>query len=172
MLWGGRFKSQLDQSAFRFSSSFDVDKRLFHEDIFGSLAQADMLLGIGILTTGEHSQIISGLNQVKTEWDEGKWKPDSIQFEDIHSAVESRLKELIGDPAGKLHTGRSRNDQVATDVRLWIKKASGQLDTVISELQKILVSLAEKHIGTILPGYTHLQRAQACFVCVSFVGVY
>lgn len=160
MLWGGRFKSQLDQAAFRFSSSFDVDKRLLREDIFGSLVQANMLHKIGILTTDERDQIHSGLNQIEREWNEGKWTPTAEHFEDIHSAVEFRLKEIIGDPAGKLHTGRSRNDQVATDVRLWIKTASDQIRTAIIELQKTLVTLSESHITTIIPGYTHLQRAQ------------
>lgn len=160
MLWGGRFKSQLDQSAFRFSSSFDVDKRLLHEDILGSLAQAEMLLKIGILTHEEHSRIQSGLKQIEREWTDRKWIPTSDQFEDIHSAVESRLKELIGDPAGKLHTGRSRNDQVATDVRLWMKTASVQIIAALTELQKTLTHLSEIHTDTIIPGYTHLQRAQ------------
>ena len=160
MLWGGRFKSQLDQSAFRFSSSFDVDKRLIREDIFGSTVQAEMLHSIGILTTEERDQILSGLQQIEHEWLEKKWTPTVEQFEDIHSAVEFRLKEIIGDPAGKLHTGRSRNDQVATDVRLWMKTASDQIQSAVSDLQKTLASLSEKHVNTIIPGYTHLQRAQ------------
>lgn len=160
MLWGGRFKSQLDQSAFRFSSSFNIDKRLFHEDILGSIAHADMLLAIHILSPEEHKAIVSGLKKIEIEWNEQLWQPTADEFEDIHSAVESKLKLLIGDVAGKLHTGRSRNDQIATDVRLWIKSAIDHLTTTISKLQKTLLTLAEQHSETIIPGYTHLQRAQ------------
>lgn len=160
MLWGGRFKSQLDQSAFKFSSSFGVDKKLIHEDIFGSLVQAEMLLKIGILNQQEFDSISSGLKKIEQDWNDGTWVPNETHYEDIHSAVETYLKELIGDAAGKLHTGRSRNDQVATDSRLWVKKATGEINSAIVDLQKTLVGLAEKHTETIIPGYTHLQRGQ------------
>jgi len=160
MLWGGRFKSQLDQSAFKFSSSFGVDKKLIHEDIFGSIIQAEMLLKIGILNQQEFDSISDGLRKIEKDWNEGKWIPNETQFEDIHSAVETYLKELIGDAAGKLHTGRSRNDQVATDSRLWVKKATKEITSAIEDLQKTLLILAEKHTETLIPGYTHLQRGQ------------
>ena len=159
MLWGGRFKKEIDKSALRFSSSLKFDINLFEEDIIGSLAHAEMLSKIGIITKDESNLISKGLNQIKNEFINGSWKPDS-SFEDVHSAIESRLFELIGETAGKLHTGRSRNDQIATDERLWIKKSSQQLISLITTLQKSLIALAEKNITTIIPGYTHLQRAQ------------
>lgn len=160
MLWGGRFKSGINSEALRFSSSIDFDVNLFEEDLLVSKAHSEMLHKIGILTEDEFKTISLGLDKIKTEFSEGAWKTESGKFEDIHSAIESRLTELIGKPAGKLHTGRSRNDQVATDEKLWIKKAAAQVLWLIEGFQKTLVAVAEKHIETIIPGYTHLQRAQ------------
>jgi argininosuccinate lyase len=119
-----------------------------------------MLETIGILSKEELEKIIDGLTTIKNESSAGKWNPDVFKFEDIHSAIESRLGELIGDTAGKLHTGRSRNDQVATGFRLWTKKAITNLSEQLSIFQEALISLSEKHTETIMPGYTHLQRAQ------------
>ena len=160
MLWGGRFEEILNQDALRFSSSFCFDKRLFEEDILVDYAHAKMLNGIGLIDDAELGKILDGLEKIKKEWNENFWKPDDDHFEDIHSAIESRLFELIGTAAGKLHTGRSRNDQIATVMKLWVKKSASELIKSIDKLQHRLLNLAEKNINTIMPGYTHLQRAQ------------
>ena len=115
MLWGGRFKEKLNSKALKFSSSLKYDINLLSEDVEGSIAHAEMLAAVEIISNEEKEQIVSGLKKIEDEWSNGAWSPDPEKFEDVHSAVESRLFELIGGPAGKLHTGRSRNDQVATD---------------------------------------------------------
>jgi len=160
MLWGGRFSKSLNQKALEFSSSLSFDVALIEEDLDVSIAHSAMLAEIGILTKEEAQQIHSGLEIIRSEFLNDTWKPDPAAHEDIHSAIESRLKELIGDTAGKLHAGRSRNDQVAADLRLWTKKHTLQLKKTITELQQQLIKTAEEHTGTIIPGYTHLQRAQ------------
>jgi argininosuccinate lyase len=160
MLWGGRFKEKLNDNAMEFSSSLSFDINLIEEDIKVSIAHAQMLSAIGILSPNELTNIIDGLNLIKNECSAGRWLPDISKFEDIHSAIESRLGELIGPTAGKLHTGRSRNDQVATAFRLWTKKSISSLIQQILEFQVGLIELSEKHTETIMPGYTHLQRAQ------------
>ncbi|MGE5431880.1 MAG: argininosuccinate lyase [Syntrophomonadaceae bacterium] len=160
MLWGGRFKDKLDSAAMRFSSSLSFDRNLALEDIQGSKAHAEMLCTIGILTESEYTQIINGLGLIEAEWTAGTWNPDENLYEDIHSAIEARLGEIIGAPAGKLHTGRSRNDQIATAMRLWVKKACSEVLSSIRLFQSSLVELASAHTKTIIPGYTHLQRAQ------------
>ena len=160
MLWGGRFTDKLNDNAMEFSSSLSFDINLIDEDIQVSIAHSTMLETIGILSKEELEKIIDGLTTIKNESSAGKWNPDAFKFEDIHSAIESRLGELIGDTAGKLHTGRSRNDQVATGFRLWTKKTITNLSEQISLFQETLISLSEKHTETIMPGYTHLQRAQ------------
>ncbi|MGE5352686.1 MAG: argininosuccinate lyase [Acidobacteriota bacterium] len=160
MLWGGRFKDKLDQAAMKFSSSLSFDKTLALEDIQGSKAHAEMLCTIGILTEAEYTQITNGLGLIEAEWIAGSWKPDENVFEDIHSAIEARLGEIIGTPAGKLHTGRSRNDQIATAMRLWVKKACSEVLKNLRLFQSSLLELASAHTETVIPGYTHLQRAQ------------
>lgn len=160
MLWGGRFTEKLNNTAMEFSSSLSFDINLLEEDIQVSVAHSTMLASIGIITNDELKSIHDGLAIIKNESSAGKWNPDALEFEDIHSAIESRLGELIGVTAGKLHTGRSRNDQVATGFRLWIKKAVSNLIDQISVFQTMLLQLSEKHTETIMPGYTHLQRAQ------------
>jgi len=160
MLWGSRFKDKLNQSALEFSSSLSFDINLIHEDLIVSKAHAEMLAKIQIISTEEKEKIINGLNLIEKQFNNGSWNPIDENFEDIHSAIEAKLFDLIGNTAGKLHTGRSRNDQVATDLRLWVKKTSLQLIKEISHSQKIFLELAGKHINTIIPGYTHLQRAQ------------
>jgi len=158
-LWGGRFRGKLDEKAFTLNTSLPFDKRLAKQDVKGSVAWAAALFQAGVLTQAESARIISGLEAVEAEFEN-----ESFAFadsdEDIHTAVEWRLGELIGPLAGKLHTGRSRNDQVATDFRLWILDALPELDAAIAGLQSMLVTLAEKHLSTLMPGYTHLQRAQ------------
>ncbi|MGE5498168.1 MAG: argininosuccinate lyase [Syntrophothermus sp.] len=160
MLWGGRFKESLDDKALRFSTSLNIDKDLLHEDIAGCQAHASMLNKTGLLSDEEFLEINKGLALIDSEYSSGSWLPDGNKFEDIHSAIESRLYELIGQTAGKLHTGRSRNDQVITAVRLWVKKASAEIIAGLSSFQKTLLEKAESHTETIIPGYTHLQRAQ------------
>lgn len=169
MLWGGRFKKKLNDSAMEFSSSLSFDINLLEEDIQVSIAHAEMLGKIGIITEAESEDLVKGLNEILHEGIAGRWDPDASVFEDIHSAVESRLFELIGETAGKLHTGRSRNDQVATGFRLWIKKGVKILSDQIIELQKILIEISEDNTETIMPGYTHLQRAQPISLAFHFL---
>ncbi len=160
MLWGGRFNEELDSNALKFSSSLNADINLIEEDIAGSKAHALMLAKVKLISKEEAKKITAGLDKILKEWKNRSWNPDPEKFEDIHSAIELKLFELIGDTAGKLHTGRSRNDQVATDLRLWIKKACGELTKLAENLQHVLLKIADKNTGTIIPGYTHLQRAQ------------
>jgi argininosuccinate lyase len=160
MLWGGRFKDKLNNSALKFTSSLSFDVQLIHEDILVSKVHTEMLLKINILTNEEAEKIINGLNLIEILFNDGSWKPDNEKYEDIHSAIEVKLYEIIGDIAGKLHTGRSRNDQVATDLHLWVKKSTDELGCALNNLQTIFLNKAEKHINTLIPGYTHLQRAQ------------
>src|SRR5215207_1228587 len=157
-LWGGRFLEPTDADLKALNDSIGFDIRFYAEDIAGSIAYAQAIQGAGLITAEEASQIIAGLEQIRAEFEEGfSPQPDD---EDIHSAVERRLIELVGEPGRKLHTGRSRNDQVATDFRLWVMKALLQLDVLMDQLQRALLEQAEKHINTIMPGYTHLQPAQ------------
>ena len=160
MLWGGRFNKKLNNKALKFSSSLKFDILLIEEDITGSIAHAEMLEHVNLISHTELKKIVDGLKSIKDEWINDKWKPDENEFEDIHSAIEARLFNLIGDTAGKLHTGRSRNDQVATDVKLWLKKSCESLIVEIVKFQKALLNLSQENIETIIPGYTHLQRAQ------------
>ena len=158
-LWGGRFSTQLNQQAWDLNSSLSIDKRMALQDVEGSLAWASAIHRAGILTDKEHGSISLGLATIKEEFSSGRFcfVPSD---EDIHTAVERRLTELIGDAAGKLHTGRSRNDQVATDFRLWMLQTVPGLEAVLKDLQSAIVEQAEKGDEIVMPGYTHLQRAQ------------
>ena len=158
-LWGGRFAQKLDQVAWDLNTSLPVDKRMAIQDVDGSLAWADAIQRAGILTDKEHASISLGLATVREEFSSGRFT-FAPSDEDIHTAVERRLTELIGEAAGKLHTGRSRNDQVATDFRLWLLQAIPMLHVALNDLQSALVERAEAAGETIMPGYTHLQRAQ------------
>jgi argininosuccinate lyase len=158
-LWGGRFAQKLDQLAFDLNASLPVDKRMALQDVAGSRAWADAIHHTGILSDREHSSISLGLAAIKEEFSSGRFS-FAPSDEDIHTAVERRLTELIGDVAGKLHTGRSRNDQVATDFRMWMLQAIPILDAALKVLQSDLVEQAELAGATLMPGYTHLQRAQ------------
>ncbi len=160
MLWGGRFEEELNDDALKFSSSIGFDINLISEDILVSKAHAEMLHKVGLISESEKHEIITGLSQISVNYMEGNWKPSKDEYEDIHSAVEAELTKLIGAAAAKLHTGRSRNDQVATGMRLWIKKVLKKTLAEICNLQKALTEVAEENIETIIPGYTHLQRAQ------------
>lgn len=158
-LWGGRFAQQPDQLAFNLNASLSVDQRMALQDVDGSRAWADAIHKAGILTDKEHASISLGLDTVRKEFSQAEFSflPSD---EDIHTAVERRLTELIGEAAGKLHTGRSRNDQVATDFRLWMLGAIPELSSALKDLQSALVKQAEKADEIVMPGYTHLQRAQ------------
>ena len=158
-LWGGRFSTKLNDQAWDLNTSLPVDKRMALQDVDGSRAWADAIHKAGILSDKEHASISLGLDMVRKEFSSGQFT-FAPSDEDIHTAVERRLNELIGDAAGKLHTGRSRNDQVATDFRLWMLQAIPELNSAFKNLQSALVEQAEAAGETIMPGYTHLQRAQ------------
>ena len=158
-LWGGRFSGELDEQAWALNASLPVDRRLALQDVDGSLAWADAIHSAGVLNQDEHAQIRAGLAQIREELAAGQFA-FAPSDEDIHTAVERRLKELAGASAGKLHTGRSRNDQVATDFRLWMLGAIPELQKAIAGLQAALVAQAERAGEALMPGYTHLQRAQ------------
>ena len=158
-IWGGRFERKPSKVMEKINSSISFDKRLYKEDILASAAHTKMLVKQGIISNADGKKIISGLNTIEKEI-----KKDNFQFknelEDIHMNIENRLKEIIGDVAGKLHTARSRNDQVATDLRIWTRNSINILNECLQQLQEKLIFLAEKNFDTIMPGFTHLQIAQ------------
>jgi argininosuccinate lyase len=158
-MWGGRFAGGPASIMEVITPSIDFDKRLAAQDIAGSKAHARMLAVQQIISQFDAEEIVRGLDIIEKEIAEGKFT-FSRQLEDIHLNIESRLKELIGDAAGRLHTARSRNDQVVTDFRLWVREACVRADKGLEELQRALYGQAEKHFGTIMPGYTHMQPAQ------------
>jgi len=157
--WGGRFSEPTDAFVERFTASVGFDQRMYNADIMGSIAHATMLEQAGILTTGERLQIVAGLEAIKADIDAGTFEW-SVKLEDVHMNVESRLTDRIGPVGKKLHTGRSRNDQVATDIRLYVRDAIDTLSTLLRELQQGILDLAEREAATIMPGFTHLQTAQ------------
>ena len=158
-LWGGRFAEQTDPLAYQFNASLSFDQRLWDVDIRGSTAWAMALARAGILTPVESVQIVAGLQQIHDEFKAGVFAFAPTD-EDIHTAVERRLIEIAGPVGGKLHTGRSRNDQVAADFRLWVMEAEARIIAHLRALQGALLMQAEAHAETLMPGYTHLQRAQ------------
>ncbi len=158
-MWGGRFSEPTDEFVQSFTASVSFDQRLAAADIDGSLAHARMLQRVGVLSAEELDSIESGLAQVKNEIDAGQFEW-SVELEDVHMNVEARLTQLIGDAGKKLHTGRSRNDQVATDIRLYLRGQITDCLQLIRNFQNGLLNLAEQEVDTILPGFTHLQAAQ------------
>ena len=158
-LWGGRFSDQTNALMERFNVSLPFDQALWAADIRGSLAYAHALARAGLISLPERDQLLAGLEAVADEWARGAFVTQPGD-EDIHTAVERRLGELIGPTAGKLHTGRSRNDQVATDVRLWLRVQIDQLDAALRDLQEAAVTLADAHLDVLMPGTTHMQPAQ------------
>ncbi len=158
-LWGGRFSGKSDDFLEEFTSSIDFDRRLFREDIEGSIAHVRMLSRQGILSAKERNRIVSALKKILKEIEGGEFPFDSTQ-EDIHMNIEIRLHEMVGEVAGKLHTGRSRNDQVATDFRLFVARASVDIVNFVGELQYSLAVKGYEYRKVIMPEYTHLQRAQ------------
>lgn len=157
--WGGRFAEQTDRLVEQFTTSLAYDRRLYPYDIQGSIAHCRTLERAGVLTARESAQLVRGLQLVKVELDGGRF-PFSPQDEDIHMAIERRLTELIGPLGGKLHTGRSRNDQVALDLRLFLRDVLSRVMGQVHEFRRVLVGQARAHVDVVMPGYTHLQRAQ------------
>ncbi|TMC74516.1 MAG: argininosuccinate lyase [Chloroflexi bacterium] len=158
-LWSGRFTTGLDRSMQWFTSSLELDRRILVYDVRGSLAHARMLGRQGILSADEAKRLVDGLERVLREVEQKQF-PWPTDFEDVHTVVEHRLRDLIGEIAGKLHTGRSRNDQIALDLRLFTLDSLAELDAAILDLARALVERARDEVETLMPGYTHLQRAQ------------
>ena len=158
-IWGGRFDGGVSSVMERINASIDFDRELYRQDIAGSKAHAAMLVKTGIISPEDGDAIAQGLDQIADEIGQGQFE-FSAALEDIHMNIEARLAELTGDAAKRLHTARSRNDQVATDLRLWVRDAIDQIDADIKALQASLVDQAETHAATVMPGYTHLQTAQ------------
>lgn len=157
--WSDRFESALHPAIARFNASIGFDIELIEYDLTGSVAHAKMLAHTGIISEVEGQKLVAGLEQIRQEYQQGNFHP-GIEAEDVHFAVERRLTEIVGDVGKKLHTARSRNDQVGTDTRLYLRDQIAQIRTYIREFQGVLLDLAEVHVETLIPGYTHLQRAQ------------
>ena len=157
--WGGRFSEPVDAFVARFTASVTFDQRLYRHDIMGSVAHATMLAKVGVLTDAERDSIIEGLKSIQSEIEAGTfdWR---IDLEDVHMNIEARLTDRIGVTGKKLHTGRSRNDQVGTDLRLWLRRQIDAIDGALRRFEGALLAHAEQHVDTLIPGYTHLQRAQ------------
>jgi len=158
-MWGGHFNKAPDQVMQDINASIAFDQKLYKQDIAGSLAHVEMLGATKILNKTEVAKIVKGLKQIEQEIEAGKFK-FKPELEDIHMNIEARLKTIIGDVAGKLHTARSRNDQVATDFKLFVREANEQVISLLKDLIKNMLKLADKNLETIMPGYTHLQAAQ------------
>jgi len=158
-VWSKRFDNTINPFIEKFNASIDFDRKLIIEDIDCSIAHAKMLGKTQVLSSSETLQIINGLEKIKIEYLEGKISP-CFPSEDIHYFIEEKLISLIGETGKKLHTGRSRNDQVGTDIRLWLRKEIDNIEILITDLQKSFLNLAKSYIFTLIPGYTHMQRAQ------------
>ncbi|MGF1673309.1 MAG: argininosuccinate lyase, partial [Rivularia sp. (in: cyanobacteria)] len=157
--WSQRFESALHPTIARFNASIHFDIELIEYDLTGSQAHAKMLAKCDIISSQEGEQLVTGLEQIRQEYRQGNFNP-GVDSEDVHFAVEHRLVEIVGDVGKKLHTGRSRNDQVGTDTRLYLRAQIQQIQHLIREFQTVLVDIAEQNVETLIPGYTHLQRAQ------------
>ena len=158
-VWSKRLKGKTSKSFQRIGSSINIDKRLYKEDIFASIVHTQMLMNQKIIPIKEGKKIISGLNKIKSQIDKGKFIFQE-KFEDIHLNIENKLFDIIGPSAGYMHTGRSRNDQVVTDFKLWVRNSSKDILKDISNLMKSLIKKAEKNVDTVMPGFTHLKNAQ------------
>ncbi len=158
-MWGGRFEAKPAEAMQAINASIDVDRRMWREDIEGSKAHAGMLAAQGIITAADNDAIQAGLDQIAAEIEAGQF-PFSAELEDIHLNIEARLTERIGEAGKRLHTGRSRNDQVATDFKLWCGRAGWAADRGVDKLLRALLAQAEKHADWVMPGFTHLQTAQ------------
>ncbi len=158
-LWGGRFTKETDQLVYNFNASITFDKRLYKHDIQGSIAHVTMLAASGILTNSERDDIIAGLNGILADVESGALEI-TTEYEDIHSFVEANLIDRIGDTGKKLHTGRSRNDQVALDMRLYVRDEILEVKALLKDMLNTIHSLMKSHVNTYMPGFTHLQKAQ------------
>jgi argininosuccinate lyase len=158
-LWSGRFREPVDERVKRFSASVDFDRRLARQDIAGSLAHARMLAAAGIIAKRDLTAIERGLARIRREIEDGRFAW-SLDAEDVHLNIERRLTALVGEAGKRLHTARSRNDQVATDLRLWLREEVDEIDKLLVALIRALIAQAEKHAGLVMPGFTHLQVAQ------------
>ena len=158
-LWGGRFKEETDRNVYLFNASIDFDKRLIYKDLEGSFAHAKMLGEQGIITKDEMNKIHEGLTTIKEKVEDGSLLITD-EYEDVHSFVEANLINLIGDAGKKLHTGRSRNDQVALDMKLYVRDEIDKIDELLKEFQTILLRIMKENTDTYMPGFTHLQKAQ------------
>ena len=167
-LWKGRFSEKTAKVVERFTASIEVDQRLYRYDIEGSIAHCRMLAKTGIITEADAEVLVQGLNQIRREIEAASFRFDD-QLEDIHMHIESRLFEIVGKAAQKVHTGRSRNDQVALDVRMYLRDALGDILRMLAGLQRVLIGLANTHIDVMVPGYTHLQRAQPVLLAHHFM---
>src|SRR5438132_14003858 len=157
--WGGRFTGGTDARVEAFTESISYDRRLYRQDARASQAHARMLAAVGLLTAEEAEKICAALDGIVARIDRNEFA-FSTALEDIHTHIERALIDELGDLGRKLHTGRSRNDQVVTDVKLWTRDAIDELDGLLADLQKAFVESAEREAGVVIPGYTHLQRAQ------------
>ena len=166
--WGGRFAGETEKTVEDFTTSLSFDQRLYRQDIAGSMAHARMLGRQGIITPAEAEEIVQGLEEIQAEIEAGQFDFDPA-LEDIHMAIETRLTAKVGEVGRKLHTARSRNDQVALDVRLYLAGEVEALIEALTELRRAGVRLARHHLETILPGYTHLQRAQPILLAHHFL---
>ena len=158
-LWGGRFTKSTDQMVYDFNASISFDQKLFAQDLRGSRAHVTMLASVGVITDKERDEILAGLKSIEEDVNSGKLKITS-EYEDIHSFVEANLIDRIGDAGKKLHTGRSRNDQVALDMRLYTRDQVDATSELLVHLLETILSIMEENIDTIMPGFTHLQKAQ------------
>ena len=158
-IWSNRFKNKTSQSFQKIGSSINIDKRLYEQDIMSSIVHAQMLIKQKIIKSDNGNKIINGLKKIKSQIDKGQFNFQE-KFEDIHLNIEKKLFEIIGPAAGFLHTARSRNDQIVTDFKLWIKKSSKEIIKDISLVMKSLIKKAEKNTDTVMPGLTHLKNAQ------------
>ena len=157
--WGGRFNEPVDEFVARFTASVNFDQRFYRQDIQGSIAHAKMLCNASVLSADERDQIINGLQEIETQIESGEFAW-SVPLEDVHMNIEAALTEKIGIVGKKLHTGRSRNDQVATDIKLWLRDQIDQIAPILTRLQRGMIELAAAEANTIMPGFTHLQTAQ------------
>ncbi|MBQ5600686.1 MAG: argininosuccinate lyase, partial [Phascolarctobacterium sp.] len=158
-LWGGRFSKNTNELVDAFNASIDFDKRLYHEDIRGSIAHANMLAKCGIIPAEDGEKIVAGLKDILADIEAGNFSFE-VALEDIHMNVEARLTERIGQAGARLHTARSRNDQVALDMHMYMKREVAEIAELLINFEKALLTVAKKHDKTLMPGYTHLQRAQ------------
>ena len=160
-LWGGRFTKETNQLVHNFNESLSFDRKFYRQDIRGSIAHVKMLARQGILSSEDEKAIIEGLTGILEDLDSGKLTiPEHSEYEDIHSFVEGTLTERIGEAGKRLHTGRSRNDQVALDMKLYTRDEIGELDGLLKDLLKELLEIMEENLDTFMPGFTHLQKAQ------------